>query len=478
MSNDIKSQAVKGVIWSSIERFSIQGVQFVLGIIMARLLTPDDYGLIGMIYVFMSISQVFIDGGFANALIQKQNRTEKDYSTVFYVNLGFSLLFYILLFILAPCIASFYEIPLLTIITRVYAINLILNSIVAVNKTKLVINVDFKTQTKISFTSALISGILGIYCAYSGYGVWSIVIQTLSSALFNVILSFYFVRWIPLWSFSFVSFKNLFAFGSKLLIANLISNVYNNLYIFIIGKKFSPTSLGIYTRADQFANFASANLGNILLRVAFPILSQIQDDDERLIRVYRKYITMSALIIFPFILGLCGISKPLILLLLSEKWIDCVIILQILCFAYLWNCIITINLNLLNVKGRSDLVLRLEVIKKSIAFTILLISLNFNLIGICIGMAIYPLIAFYMNTYYTKKILNYGFKKQFIEIFPYLVSSLIIMIEALIISTFVVNPLISLIISLTICPITYFIICYILKFDAAMEFVRIIKNKK
>ena len=478
MSNDIKSQAVKGVIWSSIERFSIQGVQFILGIIMARLLTPDDYGLIGMIYVFMSISQVFIDGGFANALIQKQNRTEKDYSTVFYVNLGFSLLFYILLFILAPCIASFYEIPLLTIITRVYAINLILNSIVAVNKTKLVINVDFKTQTKISFTSALISGILGIYCAYSGYGVWSIVIQTLSSALFNVILSFYFVRWIPLWSFSFVSFKNLFAFGSKLLIANLISNVYNNLYIFIIGKKFSPTSLGIYTRADQFANFASANLGNILLRVAFPILSQIQDDDERLIRVYRKYITMSALIIFPFILGLCGISKPLILLLLSEKWIDCVIILQILCFAYLWNCIITINLNLLNVKGRSDLVLRLEVIKKSIAFTILLISLNFNLIGICIGMAIYPLIAFYMNTYYTKKILNYGFKKQFIEIFPYLVSSLIIMIEALIISTFVVNPLISLIISLTICPITYFIICYILKFDAAMEFVRIIKNKK
>lgn len=478
MSNNIKSQAIKGVVWSSIERFSMQGVQFVLGIIMARLLTPDDYGLIGMIFVFMSISQVFIDGGFANALIQKQNRTETDFSTVFYINLGISIIFYILLFISAPYIASFYNIPSLTDITRIYSINLILNSLVAINKTKLVIAVDFKTQTKISFTAALFSGILGIYCAYTGWGVWSIVIQTLSSAILNVILSFYYVRWTPLWSFSYTSFKSLFSFGSKLLIASLISNVYNNLYVFIIGKKFSANSLGIYTRADQFANFASANLGNILLRVAFPILSQIQDDDDRLIRVYRKYITMSALIIFPFILGLCGIAKPLIILLLSEKWIDCVIILQILCFSYLWNSVITINLNLLNVKGRSDLVLKLEIIKKTIAFTILFISLNFNLIGICIGLAVYPLIAFYLNTYYTHKLLNYGFKKQFLEICPYLVTSLFIMTEALLISAYIENSIISLCISLIICPISYILICYTLKFDAVIELLNIIKQRR
>ena len=375
MNNNIKAQAVKGVIWSTIERFSMQGVQFILGIIMARLLTPHDYGLIGMIFIFMSISQVFIDGGFTNALIQKQNRSETDYSTVFYINIIISIIFYIILYLLAPYIASYFEQPLLKDITRIYSISLILNSLVAVNRTKLVIAVDFKTQTKISFTSALLSGIIGVTYAWLGYGVWALVIQALTSSIFNIILSFYYVKWIPMWTFSYTSFKNLFSFGSKLLIASLISNIYSNLYIFAIGKKFSAYSLGLYTRADHFAQFASSNLGNILSRVSFPILSQIQDDNEHLVRAYKKYIQMSALIIFPLILGLCGVAKPLISILLSEKWIDCVILLQILCFCYLWNCITTINLNLLNVKGRSDLVLKLEMIKKSIAFTILFISL-------------------------------------------------------------------------------------------------------
>lgn len=477
MNNNIKAQAVKGVIWSTIERFSMQGVQFILGIIMARLLTPDDYGLIGMIFIFMSISQVFIDGGFTNALIQKQNRSETDYSTVFYINIIISIIFYIILYLLAPYIASYFEQPLLKDITRIYSISLILNSLVAVNRTKLVIAVDFKTQTKISFTSALLSGIIGITYAWLGYGVWALVIQALTSSIFNIILSFYYVKWIPMWTFSYTSFKNLFSFGSKLLIASLISNIYSNLYIFAIGKKFSAYSLGLYTRADHFAQFASSNLGNILSRVSFPILSQIQDDNEHLVRAYKKYIQMSALIIFPLILGLCGVAKPLISILLSEKWIDCVILLQILCFCYLWNCITTINLNLLNVKGRSDLVLKLEMIKKSIAFTILFISLFFDLETICIGAAIYSFIAFYLNTYYTKRILQYGFKKQFLEISPYLITSFIIMIEGLIISYYITNPIVSLCSALIICPTTYITICCTLRFDAAMEFLNLIKRE-
>ena len=464
MSSNIKTQTIRGVIWSSIERFSMQGVQFILSIIMARLLTPDDYGLISMILVFMSISQVFIDGGFANALIQKQNRSDADYSTVFYINLGISVLFYLMLYATAPLIASFYNQPLLTDITRVYSITLILNALTAINKTKLVIAVDFKTQTKISFIAALLSGAIGVYCAFTGYGVWSLVIQSISSAIFNILLT--------------DSFKRLFAFGSKLLVANLISSVYTNLYTFVIGKKFSATSLGLYTRADHFAQFASSNLGSILLRVAFPIFSQIQDDDERLIRAYRKYITMSALIVFPLILGLCGVAKPLVLLLLSDKWLDCVILLQILCFSYLWNCIVTININLLNVKGRSDLVLKLEIAKKSVAFTILFISLYFDLIGVCIGLAIYSLIAFYMNTYYTKRLLNYGFRQQFSEILPYLASALFIMGEALLISTYIETPLLSLCTSLIVCSMSYAAICYLFKLEAAMELLKILKLKK
>lgn len=478
MSSNIKTQTIRGVIWSSIERFSMQGVQFVLSIIMARLLTPDDYGLIGMILVFMSISQVFIDGGFANALIQKQDRSDADYSTVFYINLGISVLFYLMLYATAPLIASFYNQPLLTDITRVYSITLILNALTAINKTKLVIAVDFKTQTKISFIAALLSGAIGVYCAFTGYGVWSLVIQSISSSIFNILLSYYYVRWFPSWVFSTDSFKRLFAFGSKLLVANLISSVYTNLYTFVIGKKFSTTSLGLYTRADHFAQFASSNLGSILLRVAFPIFSQIQDDDERLIRAYRKYITMSALIVFPLILGLCGVAKPLVLLLLSDKWLDCVILLQILCFSYLWNCIVTININLLNVKGRSDLVLKLEIAKKSVAFTILFISLYFDLIGVCMGLAIYSLIAFYMNTYYTKRLLNYGFRQQFSEILPYLASALFIMGEALLITAYIETPLLSLCTSLIVCSMSYAAICYLFKLEAAMELLKILKLKK
>ena len=215
---------------------------------------------------------------------------------------------------------------------------------------KLIISVDFKTQSKISFTSALISGIIGIICAYVGYGVWALIIQALFLALFNVLLSFYYVRWLPILNFSISSFKSLFSFGSKLLIASLISNVYTNLYALVIGKKFSSDSLGMYSRADQFAQFTSSNIANILARVSFPVLSQIQNDNERLVSVYRRYIQISALLVFPLILGLCGIAKPLILLLLTEKWSGCIILLQILCFSYLWNCVVTVNLNLLNVK--------------------------------------------------------------------------------------------------------------------------------
>ena len=475
--NNIKSQTIKGVIWSSIERFSIQGVQFVLSIIMARLLSPNDYGLIGIVFVFISISQVFIDAGFTNALIQKQNRSEADFSTVFYINFSISCIFYIILFFTAPIIASFYENTLLTSIIRVYSISLILNSLIAVHRTKLVIAVDFKTQTKISFTASVISGIIGVSCAYTGCGVWSLVIQTLVLATLSIILYNYYVKWKPILKFSKESFHNLFSFGSKLLVASLISAIYNNIYIFIIGKKFSTYSLGLYTRADHFSQFVSANISSILTRVSFPILSQIQDDDSRLIKAYSKYIKMSVLIIFPLILGLCGISKPLVLFLLSEKWADCIILLQILCFSYLWNCVISVNLNLLYVKGRSDLVLKLEIVKKTIAFTILFVSLYFDLIGMCLGLVLNALIAFYLNTYYTKKLLNYGFGEQMKEIAPYLILSLFIMAEALFISSYIETPLLSIIISLIVCTVSYVSICYALKLDAAMELIDILKRK-
>lgn len=476
MATGLRQQATSGVIWGFVERFSVQGVHFIINIIMARLLTPEDYGLIGMLAIFMSLSQVFIDGGFSSALIQSKNRSESDFSTVFFINLIISILIYGILFAIAPFIASFYHQPILKSITRVYSLNLVVNSLVAINKTKLVINVDFKTQSKISLISALLSGGIGLYFAYAGYGVWALVIQMVSGAVINVLISFYYVRWIPDLVFSFESFHRLFRFGSKLLIATIISSIYSNVYSLIIGKRFSASSLGYYTRADQFAQFTGTNISGILTRVCFPVLGTIQDDDIRLLNAYRKYIQVTACIMFPIIMLLCGVSEPLVLVLLGEKWAESIPLLQILSIAHLFNGIVLINLNLLYVKGRSDLVLKLEVLKKSIAFSILIVSMFWGVKSICIGLVIYSLVAFYLNTIYTKKILNYGFWRQVKDIWPYFAASICAFLVAVVICQFIKIRIAALIISPILGMGVYILVCRFSRLQAYGDLVSIAKD--
>lgn len=478
MASDLKSKALKGTIWSFIERFSIQIVQFVVTIVMARILGPSDYGLIGMLAIFISLSQVFIDGGFSSALIQRKDRNEDDYSTVFYINIGISIFVYAALFSIAPLIADFYNQPLLKPVLRIYAINLVINAFAAVNKTILTIRIDFKAQSKISFISAFLSGICGISAAYLNYGVWALVIQTVSMSIFNVIFSFIWTKWIPSFKFSIKSFKKLFGFGSKLLVATIISSIYDNVYSLVIGKEFNSKSLGYFSRAQSFTSLISGNIGSILTNVSYPVLSEVQNDRETLIRVYKRYIELSSFIIFPLMMMLCGIASPLIDLLLTEKWHGCVIILQILCFADLFRGLTLINLNLLKVIGRSDLVLRLEVIKKSIAISILIVTIFFhNLIYMCLGLVGYSCIAFYINTYYTNKILNYGYGKQFRDFIPYLLLSISILVITLISSIFISNSFLSLIISIPVSLSFYLLMCNIYNLYAYKTLSGIIKNR-
>lgn len=403
MSDSLKSKTVSGVLWSAIERFSLQGVQFIINVLMARLLLPSDYGMIGMLAVFLQISQTFIDSGFSDALVQKKDRTETDLSTVFYFNIVISVLLYLLLFIGAPFIAQFYHMPELTLVTRIVMLNLIFSSFAAVPKIILVIKIDFKTQSKISLISAVVSGGIGITMAYKGYGVWSLVFQSLLNILLITFLSFYYINWRPLKTFSKDSFQNLFSFGSKLLFSRLIHALYYNLYAIVIGRRYSSAELGYYTRAEQFAIFPSGNINAIISRVTFPILSSIQDDDERLASAYRKYIKLASFLIFPLMIGLAVLAKPLIILLLTEKWIMTVVLLQILCFDWMFDHLSIINLNLLYVKGRSDWAFRLEIIKKTIATLILLLSIPFGIEGMCWGRVLYSLIAAYLNTHYIHK---------------------------------------------------------------------------
>lgn len=455
MADDLKNKTVKGVSWSFVEQILTRGVNFVIGIILARLLSPTDYGLIGMISVFIAVSQIFIDGGLSTALIRQKQPSEKDCATVFYINLVLSVLFYFILYFAAAPIADFYDQPILKPFLRVISLTLIISSFGSVQNTLLTIRVDFKTKTLISIATAIISGIAGIYYAYKGYGVWALAAQSIAATIVCTLLLIILVRWLPRARFSKESFRRLFSFSSKLLVSNLIRALFENAYNIVIGKKFSAASLGQYSRASQFPGVANATLTSALNRVAFPILSQIQDDDERLISVYEKYVQLFCFVIFPILLWLCGCARPFILVLLTDKWLECVPLMQILCFSLLTYGVTNINLNLFYVKGRSDLALRLEIIKKAIAIVILFGSMFFGLIAMCLGQVVFSFIDFALNTFYTKKILHYGLWPQLRSMAPYFACALAIMLEGLLFSHFIQPAWLSLLVSTIICPATY-----------------------
>ena len=356
----LKDKTVKGVFWSAFNRFSTQGIGFVFNIIIARMLLPEDYGVVAILYVFMEISNCFIDSGFASALIRKPDRTEEDFSTVFYYNLVVALLCYAVLWFAAPYIASFYDIPLLTSITRVVGLGLIIGSVQAIMGIKLTIALDFKTVARISVPVNILTGVLSLIMAYKGFGVWTLVYPNLIAGLFNIVLLWFHVRWLPKLVFSWKSFKAMFSYGSKLLASSIIDKIYANISTIVVGKFFSPASLGVYSRAISLSGFASSNITGILQGVAFPVLSSIQSDSERLQNAYSRFMRMSVFVVFPLILGLSAVADPFIRIILTDKWEGAIYLLQIICFSMIWYPVNEINLRLLQVKGRSDYFLKLE----------------------------------------------------------------------------------------------------------------------
>lgn len=437
MTESLKKKTVKGTLWSTVERFSVQGIMFVVMIIMARILTPADYGLVGMLTIFIAISQSLIDSGFSQALIRKQDRSEIDNSTVFYFNIGVGIILYIILFFLAPLIAKFYNEPLLIPITRTIGLSLILNSLVVVQRAMLTVQLDFKTQAKASLSGAIISGVIGIWMAYSGFGVWAIVWQQISNFAVITALLWILSKWKPIWAYSWKSFKELFSFGSKLLASGLLDTMYRNIYLIVIGKVFKASDLGYYTRANQFADFASSNITGIFQRVTYPVLCTIQEDDKRLAEVYRKLLKTSAFVIFPLMLGLAAVASPMVITILTEKWLYSAVLLQILCFSQMWFPVHAINLNLLQVKGRSDLFLRLEIIKKIIGVAILCITLPFGLTALCWGMVANSIIALIINTHYTGKLIHLGFFAQMRDLIPILFLSSVMALAVFLTVTFI-----------------------------------------
>lgn len=406
------------MVWSSIEKISIQIIQFIIGIILARLLSPSDYGIIGILLVFISFMQVFIDSGFSKALIQKQNRTETDYSTVFFINCLISVFCYISLWISAPIVADFYNNYEIINYTRAIGLVLFFNALYAVPNTLCTIDFNFKALAKINFFANLVSGIVAILMAYYGYGIWALIWQQGIRAVLLVILSWLMLRWKPLFVFSKESIGGLFAFGSKLLYASLLGVIVNNFTNLFIAKLSSSKDLGYFTRGTQFTDVIYGTTSSVLDSVLLPVFSESQNDLPLLVSYFKTFIRSVAIIVLPIFFLLAFSSEPLVLLVLTEKWLPVVPIMQIFCFARLITIIAGLNITVLYAIGRSDLVLKQQLIKMIIRVIFLALALKFGIIYIAVAELLSTIIHFFINTYYPGKIMKINACSQLKELLP------------------------------------------------------------
>jgi O-antigen/teichoic acid export membrane protein len=478
MHSELKAKSIRAAAWSFIEAVGLRGVQFVVGIILARLLLPEQFGLIGMLMIFMAVAQSFLDSGFGAALVQRQTVSEKDTSSIFYFNILVGVIAAGCLCGVAPWVADFYKQPILTPLLRVMSIILVINALGLVQGILLIKTIDFKTQTKVSLIASTLSGVIGIGMAYRGFGVWSLAIQQVSNAVFRTMLLWILSHWRPAWLFSLQSLREMFGFGSKLLCSGLLNTVFDNIYLMVIGKLFSPADLGYFTRANTLQQLPSITLSSIVGRVTFPVFSTIQNDPERVKRGMKKALTTLVLVNFPLMIGLAVVARPLVFVLLTVKWEPCVPYLQLLCLVGLMFPLHLINLNVLQAMGRSDLFLRLEVIKKVLIVINIVTTCRWGIIAMITGQVIISFVSYYLNAYYNKALLNYSIWEQIHDLYPYLINSVVMggAVYALIylpIASHVILLLCQVIAGVFI----YLVLCRIFRFSAYMDLQRMVVSR-
>jgi len=414
---NLKEKTINGLLWSFFESFSNKGIQLVVGIILARILDPKDFGLIGLTTIFITFSKSFTDSGLTSALIRKQDCTQKDYATVFVFNLVIAVCIYFLIFIGAGFISRFFEEEQLKNILIVSSLGIVLQAFGAVQQSVFIKKLDFKLLTKISFTATLISGFIAIIMALNGFGVWSLVALFLGNLTIYTLLLWFFSKWKPSWLFDKNSFNELFGFGKNLLFSSLIAVGYNTVFRAVISKSFSIEQLGFFDRSNRFQLLISENFGSIINKVSYPSLSKITKK-ERLKNALSKLIKNSMFITFLAMFGLAAVAKPFILVLIGEKWSESIVYLQLLIFAGVFYPIHVININFLKVYGRSDLILKIELIKKLIAIPMLIATAFISVKAMIVSMIILSMIELFINGYYTQKFINYTIREQLLDIFP------------------------------------------------------------
>lgn len=469
MPESLKNRTVSGVGWSAADALLGQGVTFLVGIILARILSPDEYGIIGIVTIFTSILTGIVDSGFSNALIRKTDASNEDYNTMFITNMVVSVILFLLLFLSAPQIATFFARPELVEIIRVMGLILIFQACSIVQITILTKRIDFKTKTRASIVAALISGIIGITMAYRGLGVWALVGQQLSRNLLYTVCLWLLNRWWPSWKFSIESFHYMWGFGWKLMLSGLLNNIWNQLYQVVVGKFYSPAILGQYSRSHEYANLFSTNLTSILQRVSYPVLSELQVDINRMVSAYRRLIKVSMFVTAVCMISMGAVSEPLIYCLIGPQWNEAARFLPLICISMSLYPLHAINLNMLQVQGRSDVFLYLEIVKKVIAIGPICLGIFVNIYWMLIGSIVVGIVSFFLNSYYTGKRLNYTSFMQLKDVAPSYGVALLIALSVYFFKFLPISNWIILPIQIVVGVIVFFLFCEKTKMEEYME---------
>jgi len=476
----LKKQATRALVWTFAQQFGNQLIGFVVSIILARLLLPEEFGLIGMIAVFVAIGNTLLHGGLTKSLIRGEDLNNEDYSTVFYFNLVASLLVYVIIYFLAPFIADFYEQSILIEILRIYCLSFIISAFSAVQLARLTKSMDFKTQTMIAVPSAIIGGIVGVTMALLGFGIWSLVWSSIISASVNSIQLWIYSKWTPELNFNYKKFKIHLNYGYKLTLSELLDRIFNNIFLIIIGKYFSPAQVGFYTRAETMKQLPVSNLSNALNRVTFPLFVGIQNDEVRLRRVYKKLMQMVVFVITPVLIILAVLAEPTFRFLFTEKWLPAVPYFQILCITGILYPLHSYNLTILNVKGRSDLFLKLEVFKKILIVITLLVTIPLGIIAMLYGQVVISIIAFFINAHYTGKFINYTALQQLKDVFPIVLLSLIIGLLVYLLDYYGLGnnlDILRIMVGGVVGSSIYIFAAYKFRFDSFQELIKLIFKK-
>lgn len=424
---DLKKSVIRGVMWRFAERFGTQAMQFVVGVVLARLLGPEVYGTIALLTIFIAISQVLVDCGFGAALIQRKEVSDSESSSVFYLSILFAVICYATLSFMSPVIAQFYHRPILVPVLRVLAINLIFNAINSVQNAFLARKMRFDFSFRIALTGTLASGIVGITLAYLGYGVWALVYSSLSSSLFTTVLCWKFIGWRPRLMFSLQAVRPLFTFSWKLLVSGLLESIFRNLYGLVIGRVYSPTDLAFYNKGQAMPRLLMDSINGTLGTVAFPALSKLQDERSALKRAMRSMMQVSTFFVMPIMAVLAATAEPTIRLLFGEQWLPSVIFVQIACISFALFPFHTINLQAIQAIGRSDVFLKLEILKKMCSLVSLVVVYKFGVVTFALvgALAIAP-VSVVINAWPNRRLLSYSIREQVCDVLPTAIAAILV----------------------------------------------------